>query len=181
MLANDHAISLRWFGCSCYELVYRGKVYLLDAWFDRGPRTRAVGVTQREVVRAEAIFVGHAHFDHIADAPAIAARTGATIVGAPVPGSWWGHPLGQKIYHVSQQLSAHRDVLETKLVSGKVTFVHRILWPALLGVATAREPWQLQRLSGGTLERVRNRVGRIEGRELKRESSRGQLNLVAAR
>jgi Beta-lactamase superfamily domain len=84
MIANPHVISLRWLGCSCYELVHRGKVYLLDAWFDRGPRTRPVGITQEEVVRAEAIFIGHAHFDHIADAPPIAARTGARIAGAPI-------------------------------------------------------------------------------------------------
>ena len=35
MLRDHHTISLRWLGCSCYELVHRGKVYLLDAWFDR--------------------------------------------------------------------------------------------------------------------------------------------------
>ena len=84
MIANRNMISLRWLGCSCYELVHRGKVYLLDAWFDRGPRTRSIGFTDDDVVRAEAIFIGHAHFDHIADAPPISARTGATIVGAPI-------------------------------------------------------------------------------------------------
>lgn len=84
MIANPQMISLRWLGCSCYELVHRGKVYLLDAWFDRGPRTRPVGFGQANVVRAETIIIGHGHFDHIADAPPIAARTGATIVGAPL-------------------------------------------------------------------------------------------------
>lgn len=84
MIANRHVISLRWLGCSCFELVHRGRVYLLDAWFDRGPRTRSIGFTDDDVVRAETIFVGHGHFDHIADAPPIAARTGATIVGAPI-------------------------------------------------------------------------------------------------
>jgi L-ascorbate metabolism protein UlaG (beta-lactamase superfamily) len=88
MLKNPHTISLRWLGCSCYELVHRGKVYLLDAWFDRGPRTRPVGILPQDVVRAEAIFVGHAHFDHIADAPPIAARTGAVIFGAPISTSY---------------------------------------------------------------------------------------------
>lgn len=84
MLKDPHTISLRWLGCSCYELVHRGKVYLLDAWFDRGPRTRPVGLLPQDVVRADSIFVGHAHFDHIADAPPIAARTGAVIFGAPI-------------------------------------------------------------------------------------------------
>jgi L-ascorbate metabolism protein UlaG (beta-lactamase superfamily) len=84
MIANSNMISLRWLGCSSYELVHRGKVYLLDAWFDRGPRTRPIGFGQADVVRADTIFIGHGHFDHIADAPPIAARTGATIVGAPL-------------------------------------------------------------------------------------------------
>lgn len=34
-----------------------------------------------------------------------------------------------------------------KLVSGKVTFVHRRLWPALLAAATSREAWQTLGLS----------------------------------
>ena len=84
MLADGQSISLRWLGCSCYELVHRGKVYLLDAWYDRGPRTRPIGFGPDDVVQAEAIFIGHAHFDHIADAPPIAARTGAGIMGAPI-------------------------------------------------------------------------------------------------
>jgi len=99
MIANPQVISLRWLGCSCYELVHRGKVYLLDAWFDRGPRTRSVGFTDDDVIRADAIFIGHAHFDHIADAPAIAARTGAPIIGAPIStafaASVGGTPAGQ--------------------------------------------------------------------------------------
>jgi hypothetical protein len=33
------------------------------------------------------------------------------------------------------------------LISRKVTFVHRRLWPALLAVALAREPWQMRALS----------------------------------
>jgi hypothetical protein len=35
----------------------------------------------------------------------------------------------------------------TKLISGKVTFVHRKLWPALLAIGMAREPWQTNGLS----------------------------------
>ncbi len=70
------------------------------------------------------------------------------VVGAPVKGSWWGHPKGHLIYFISQELSDHPDVLETKLLSGKVTFVHRRLWPALLAVCRGRESWQLQGLPG---------------------------------
>jgi hypothetical protein len=71
----------------------------------------------------------------------------ALVAGGPVKGSWWGHPLGHTIFATGESLFAHRDVLLVKLVSGKATWVHRRLWPALLGVARAREPWQLEGLS----------------------------------
>lgn len=62
-------------------------------------------------------------------------------------GSWWSHPRGREIYALLERLTAHEDVLATKLVSRKVTFVHRRLWPALLAIARAREPWQMHGLS----------------------------------
>lgn len=67
MPSDQNVISLRWLGCACFELVFRNQVILLDAWFDR-PLCRDIGLTPQQVVRANAIFIGHAHFDHIADA-----------------------------------------------------------------------------------------------------------------
>jgi len=64
-----------------------------------------------------------------------------------VRGSWWGHPAGGAIYQVAEALADHPDVVVTRLVSGKVTYVHRRLWPALLAVACARAPWQTRSLS----------------------------------
>lgn len=69
------------------------------------------------------------------------------VVGSPVRGSWWGHPRGHEIFAVTEALADHPDVLATKLVSVKVTFVHRDLWPELLAVGRAREPWQIKDLS----------------------------------
>jgi hypothetical protein len=45
-------------------------------------------------------------------------------------------------------LSIHPDVLITKLVSGKVTFIHRPLWPALVQIAGSRDAWQMDGISG---------------------------------
>ena len=71
----------------------------------------------------------------------------ATLVaGGPVRGSWWAHPKAHDIYNVSHALGEHEDVIVAKLVSAKNTYVHRRLWPALLAVGAAREPWQLDRL-----------------------------------
>jgi hypothetical protein len=72
----------------------------------------------------------------------------ATLVaGGPIRGSWWAHPASHDIYHVEVELKDRPDVVVVKLVSGKNTFVHRRLWPALLAVATARGAWQLNGLS----------------------------------
>jgi hypothetical protein len=65
----------------------------------------------------------------------------------PIKGSWWGDPLGQQIFAVTEMLSDHPDVTVTKLVSGKVTFVHRGLWSKLVAVGKARDDWQMQSLS----------------------------------
>jgi hypothetical protein len=70
------------------------------------------------------------------------------ITGEALHGSWWSHPLAQVIFHVNEQLEDHNDVLITKLISGKVTFVHRKLWSGLFAVARTREPWQMKGLSG---------------------------------
>jgi hypothetical protein len=69
------------------------------------------------------------------------------ITGIPLRGSWWSHPLAQTIFQVNQKLEDHPDVLLTKLVSGKVTFVHRDLWSEVLAIGIAREAWQMKGLS----------------------------------
>ena len=54
------------------------------------------------------------------------------IAGGPIRGSWWGHPKGHDIFRVAEAVSDSDDVLVCKLVEGKVTYVHRRLWPALV-------------------------------------------------
>ena len=68
------------------------------------------------------------------------------ITGEPMKGSWWSHPLAQTIFQVNARLDDHPDVLIAKLLAGKVTFVHRQFWPALLAVATSKGPWQMRNL-----------------------------------
>lgn len=71
----------------------------------------------------------------------------ALVTGAPVRGSWWAHPRGQDIFRVNSDLEDHPDVLVTKLISGKITYLDRALWPAVIAVGRAREPWQMDHLS----------------------------------
>ena len=82
--ASSDVVVIRWLGNANFEFAYKGKVYLFDAYFDRTPRAHNVGFTAADVSKADAIFVSHAHFDHISDIGALARQTGAPVVGAPI-------------------------------------------------------------------------------------------------
>jgi len=69
------------------------------------------------------------------------------LTGESMSGSWWSHPKSHRIFACLQQLPQRRDTTSVRLVDSKVTFVHRRLWPALLAVAEAREPWQTRALA----------------------------------
>lgn len=61
------------------------------------------------------------------------------IAGGPIRGGWWSHPKGHAIFELTQAVRERGDVLVCRLVRGKITFVHRRLWPALV-CAAARFP-----------------------------------------
>jgi len=69
------------------------------------------------------------------------------VTGEKLRGSWWAHKQAQTIFSVSEMLEDHKDVLITKLISDKVTFVHRKLWGRIYSIGVAREDWQLENLS----------------------------------
>lgn len=57
------------------------------------------------------------------------------VAGAPIKGSWWAHARGKAIFEALEVVADDDDVRCFKLVDGKVTFVHRRLWPALVRLA----------------------------------------------
>src|SRR4051794_12523114 len=82
--ADSDVVVIRWLGNANFEFAYKGKVYLFDAYFNRTPRAHNIGFKAEDIKKAEAIFVSHAHFDHISDIGIIAKQTGAPVVGAPI-------------------------------------------------------------------------------------------------
>lgn len=82
------------------------------------------------------------------------------IAGDPVRGSWWSHPKSHEIFAVTRAIRASDDVLVCRLIKGKVTFVHRRLWPALVRAAG--------RLSSDQLSQVRE-VHTSSGRHVTKE------------
>ncbi|HYV86437.1 MAG TPA: hypothetical protein VFB49_11040 [Patescibacteria group bacterium] len=57
------------------------------------------------------------------------------IAGGPIRGSWWGHPKAHQMFAIFETVSDSKSVLVCRLTGGKVTFVHRRLWPALARLA----------------------------------------------
>jgi L-ascorbate metabolism protein UlaG (beta-lactamase superfamily) len=81
---ESEIVVVRWLANANFEFAYKDKVYLFDAYFDRTPRAHNIGFRAADVSKAEAIFVSHAHFDHISDIGPVAKQTGAPVVGAPI-------------------------------------------------------------------------------------------------
>ena len=62
-------------------------------------------------------------------------RLTEAIAGEPIKGSWWGHPKSRQIFAILQQLGDSPDILVCRFVGGRITFVHRRLWPAIVKLA----------------------------------------------
>ena len=63
--------------------------------------------------------------------------------GEAIRGSWWGHPKGREIFRATRAVRDSADVLVCRLLAGKVTYIHRRLWPALVRLADEIGPRRL--------------------------------------
>ena len=88
MPKGQNTIVLRYLGVSNYELAYRDQVLLFDTFYSRVWPARPLGVVPQDFTRATAIFFGHGHWDHIADAPDVARQTKAKLYGGPPTTEW---------------------------------------------------------------------------------------------
>ena len=68
------------------------------------------------------------------------------IAGDPVRGSWWSHPKGKEIFRAAEAICESPNVLVCKLIGGKITYVHRRLWPALVKLASRFREEQLAKV-----------------------------------
>jgi hypothetical protein len=83
------------------------------------------------------------------------------LAGRPIRGSWWGHPKGREIFALTRAVRDSKDVCVCRLVAGKITYVHRRLWPALVHVAP-----QLPRRQLAMIHEVHTATGRHVVQEL---------------
>lgn len=57
------------------------------------------------------------------------------VTGAPIRGNWWNHPDGKQIFRATRLARDSEQVLVCRLVEGRITYVHRRSWPALVRLA----------------------------------------------
>ncbi len=57
------------------------------------------------------------------------------VAGEPIRGSWWGHKNGRAIFSATRAMRNSSEVLVCHLLDGKVTYIHRRLWPAIVRLA----------------------------------------------
>jgi L-ascorbate metabolism protein UlaG (beta-lactamase superfamily) len=75
-------VEVQWLGQATIKITTPGgKVIVIDPWVTSNPKTPAEFKTIESLGKVDAILVTHAHFDHWADAPALAEKTGAKIYG----------------------------------------------------------------------------------------------------
>lgn len=65
------------------------------------------------------------------------------VAGERIKGSWWGHPLGHDISAAINVVRDSPDVVALRLVKGKITLIHRRLWPSLVRLASRFPPERL--------------------------------------
>lgn len=94
---QDAPIRIRWFGTAAHSIETASTTLLLDPFVSRQgftslltrPLTSDLGAIERHLPsRVDAILCGHSHYDHVADAPAIAQLTGAKLIGSASTCAW---------------------------------------------------------------------------------------------
>jgi len=87
--------NFKWFGTDGWEISFGNKTILLDPWFSRfdtgffagkfnakTPIKVEEALIDQHVSKADQILIGHGHWDHMADIPYIAKKTGAQVIGS---------------------------------------------------------------------------------------------------
>jgi hypothetical protein len=92
---------------------------------------------------AEALKFVDAHGVVLISAKGSVPRLTEYIVGETIKGSWWAHPQGRAIFTLLNAVENSGDVLICRLIDGKLTMVHRRLWPSLVRAAKHFAPEQL--------------------------------------
>lgn len=131
-------LELTWLGTAGFRFFYQGHTLLIDPYLTRLPLrqflSRAVARPDvsrvaRHVDMADAVLVGHSHFDHALDVPLIARATGARVYGSRST----AHLMG--LHGLAGQMVEVEPYRSYEIGPFLVTFVPSAHARLLLGVA----------------------------------------------
>lgn len=78
-LAQDK-IKVQWLGQAAFKITtLAGKVIVIDPWLQTNPKTPEAYRKLEALGKVDLVLVSHGHFDHIADAPALARMNNAPL------------------------------------------------------------------------------------------------------
>ena len=109
----------------------------------------------------EALTFVREHGVVLVSAKGTAPRLTEAIVGEPIKGSWWAHPQSHHIYAILHAVTESEQILVCRFIDGKITLVHRRLWPLLVRLANRCTPEQLAQV-----QEQHTVSGRHENREV---------------
>ena len=69
-----------------------------------------------------------------------------TVAKRRIRGSWWADEKGREIFRLTRAVRNSSDILVCRLINGRVTYVHRRLWPALVRLASRFDPKRLAKI-----------------------------------
>ena len=99
-------MNVTYYGHSCFAVKTAGRTLLFDPFITPNELARNIDFNK---VPADFVLISHGHFDHLADAVAIAKRTGALIISNYEITVWLGHQGVSKTHPLNHGGGAHFD------------------------------------------------------------------------
>ncbi|MDR2463928.1 MAG: metal-dependent hydrolase [Verrucomicrobiales bacterium] len=107
-------MKLTYFGHSCFAVEAAGKTLLFDPFITPNPLAAHLDI---DSIKADYILLSHGHADHVADAVAIARRTGATVIATFEVANWAAAGGAPKVRHMNHGGKAVFDFGTVKLTN----------------------------------------------------------------
>jgi L-ascorbate metabolism protein UlaG (beta-lactamase superfamily) len=107
-------MKITYYGHACFSAEIAGKTLLFDPFISPNPLAQAIDVKK---IPADYILLSHGHEDHVADAEAIARRTGAMVISNFEIVSWFGRQGIAKVHPMNHGGIVKFDFGQAKLVN----------------------------------------------------------------
>ncbi len=107
-------MKVTYYGHACFSAEVNGKTLLFDPFISFNELAKDVDISE---IHADYILISHGHEDHLADAPAIAKRTGAKVISTPEITGWFARNGVDNSHMMNTGGRFHFDFGSVKCVS----------------------------------------------------------------